>query len=322
MKNKIIVLIAGILAFTTISCSTLKQIGYVPEIKMQSVALKGLDFEGITFSCDYSISNPYPLSFSIDRVAASVICSDVTYVNLSSDKGVNVAARGSKKNTFNFKIPYETILKVAKSSEGKESIPFKIKGAAYLDLSAIPLAEYQTLELPFNVAFDVPVFKPTFSVSNPKLVMPTVAELTNMLKDGGMAVTTAAKVATQILSGKSITEALFEGVDLNFKFTFDLNVANKGSAAWQCSLDNCAIRSSTNDLIDLSLPDKKITADSNTIPVTATLNTLNAGKFIVQLLNKSGKNPVFTVDSKVTFPDLKYAKDIPLTYNTEIPLGK
>lgn len=322
MKNKLLALLAGILVFTTFSCTTLKQLGYTPEIKMQNVALKSLDFEGITFSCDYSISNPYPLAFSIKNVDATVSCSESSYINLSTDKGINVAAMGTRQNAFTFKVPYETILKISKETKGKESLPFEIKGAAYLDLSAIPLAEMSTLSLPFSVAFDVPVFKPNFSVSNPKLVMPTVSELTNTLKNGGMAITKATKLAAQILSGKSVSESIFDGVDLNFKFTFDLNVANEGSSAWQCTLDNCAIKSSTNNLIDLALPENTISASKNTIPVTATLNTINAGKFIVQLMNKKGSNPVFSVDSKVTFSDLKYMKDIPLSYSTEIPLSK
>lgn len=322
MKNKLLVLFAGLLAFTAFSCSTLKELGYTPEIKMQSVALEGLDFEGISFSCDYTISNPYPLSFSIQKVDASVSCSESSYVKLSTDNGINVEGMGKRKNTFTFKVPYETILKIARETSGKTSLPFEIKGAAYLDLSGIPLAGSSSLELPFKVAFDVPIFKPSFAVSNPKLVMPTLSELKDSFVNSGMGLATAATIASQILSGKSLSESIFNNVDLNLKFTFDLNVANEGSSAWQCSLDNCAVRTGSGDLIDLSLPDQKITAKSNTIPVTATLNTLNAGKFIVQLLNKSGSDPVFAVESKLTFPELKYVKDIPLNYSTKIPLSK
>lgn len=322
MKNKIIILLAVLFSFTTFSCSTLKELGYTPEIKMDSVGIKGLDFEGITFTCDYSISNPYPLSFSIQKVDASISCSESSYVELSTDNGIKVEARGNRKNTFTFKIPYETILKIAKETDGKESLPFEVKGAAYLDMSGIPLANMSSLELPFNVAFDVPVFKPHFSVSNARLVMPTVSELTSMLKNSGMAVTKAAKVAAQILAGKSVTEALFDGIDLNFKFVFDLNVKNEGNSSWKCNIQDCAIKSGSNDLIDLALSENELTANSNIVPVTATLNTLKMGKFIVQMINKSGEDPEFSLDSKLTFTELKYISDIPLSYSTKIPLSK
>lgn len=322
MKNRILIVLVAVLALTTFSCSTLKELGYSPEIKMESVAIKGLDFEGITFTCDYSISNPYPLSFSIQKVDASINCSDLTYAELTTDNGIKVEARGNRKNTFTFKIPYETILKIAKETDGKESLPFAVKGAAYLDLSAVPLANLSSLELPFNVDFEVPVFKPHFSVSNARLVMPSVSELTSMLKNSGMAVTKAASVAAQIISGKSVTEALLSGVDLNFKFTFDLNVSNEGNSAWKCNLDNCAIKSGSSDLIDLALSEKELTANSNVVPVTATLNTLKMGKFIVQMINKSGEDPEFSVDSKLSFTELKYINDIPLSYSAKIPLSK
>jgi len=322
MKNKILILLSVILAFTTFSCSTLKELGYTPEIKMESVALKGLDFEGITFSCDYSISNPYPLSFSIQKVDATISCSESSYVELTTDNGIKVAARGSRKNTIDFKIPYETILKIAKETDGKEALPFEVKGAAFLDLSEVPLANLSSMELPFRVAFDVPVFKPGFSVSNPRLVMPTLTELTGMLKNSGMAAKKAATVAAQLLSGKPVSEALLDGVDLNFKFTFDLKVSNEGNSSWKCDLKDCAIKSGTEDLIDLTLPEKTLTAKSNVVPVTATLNTLKAGKFIVQMINKSGEDPVFTVDSALTFPELEYVQNIPLSYSTKLPLSK
>ena len=53
----------------------------------------------------------------------------------------------------------------------------------------------------------------------------------------------------------------------------------------------------------------------------ATLNTIEAGAFIIQLLNKSGENPTFSLSSGLTFPDTSYAKNIPLNYSVEIPLS-
>lgn len=312
----------AVLALTT--CSTMKELGIAsPSINFQNVAIKSLDFEGITFSSNYSISNPYPVAFSIRQVAADVTCNSSKFTSLSADKGVSVAAMGSKSNSFSFKIPYDTILDLAKSASGQKSLPFKIAGNASLDLSKVPLMNGQTLTLPFSKSFSVPVFKPSFSLSNPQIVLPSLNELKNSFTSGGMSVAKAAATAAAIIAGKQVAENVFDGVNLNLKCNFNLNVANSGSAAWKYALKNCSIKSAaSSSLINLAASgSSEITSSSGTIPLTATLNTLNAGKFIAQILNKKGTNPTFSVESALSFPELSYAADLPLNYAKEIPLS-
>ena len=322
--NHLVLFFISLITLTVISCSTLKGIMGEPKIRMSSVSLKEVDFEGITFTCDYTITNPYPVSFKIDKVEADVSCSESSYIKLATDEGIVVAAVDSRKNTFTFKVPYTTILNIAGNiTEDQKSLPFKIAGSAYLDLSRSTGLELNSLRLPFSVAFEVPIFKPSFSVANPKLQLPSLNELKDSLIKNGMPTAKALSIAAQLISGKNITETLLEEIDLNLKFDFDLNVKNEGSSAWQCELNDCSIKTSGNDLIDLSLNGSdRITAASATVPVTATLNTLKSGKFIAQLLNKSGKDPVFSVDSSLSFPKLKYAGNIPLGYSCTIPLSK
>lgn len=318
----------AVLALTT--CSTMKELGIAsPSISFQNVAIKSLDLEGITFSSNYSISNPYPVAFSIKQVAADVTCNSSKFTSLSADKGVSVAALGSKSNSFSFKVPYDTILNLAKSASGQKSLPFKIVGNASLDLSKVPLMNGQTLTLPFSKSFDVPVFKPSLSLSNPQIVLPSLTELKNAFTSGGMSVVKAAATAAAIIAGKQVAENVFDGVNLNLKCNFNLNVANAGSAAWKYALKNCSINTGNtgksvdaNSLINLAASGtNEITSSSGTIPLTATLNTLNAGKFIAQILNKKGTNPTFSVESALSFPELSYAADLPLNYAKEIPLS-
>lgn len=324
MKTKKCIFAVPALIFSVLvlSCSSLKELGYSPEIKTQSVALKGLDFEGIFFECAYSISNPYPVSLSVQGVEAAVSCADAPSIQLSADEGISVPAKESRENTFAFKVPYSTILSLAQELPGRESLPFKIEGTARFDTSAVPFADMKSIEIPFSADFEVPVFKPEFSVSNPRIQLPTLSELKNAFSSSGMAFTKAASVASQLLSGKTLSEAVLDGVDLDFAFLFDLTVSNKGSASWQCILENCTVTSSAQELISLSLGSNgALTSPDSTVPVAARLNSLNAGKYIVQMINQKGTAPVFSVSSKLSFPKLPYAKDIPLSYTCAIPLG-
>lgn len=314
----------GIAVLSLTTCSTMKELGIAtPTLNFQNVAIKSLDLEGITFSSNYSISNPYPVAFSIKQVAADVTYNSSKFTSLSADKGVSVAALGSKSNSFNFKVPYDTILNFAKSASGQKSLPFKIAGNASLDLSKVPLMNGQTLTLPFSKSFSVPVFKPSLSLSNPQIVLPSLSELKNALTSGGMSAAKAAVAAGSILAGKSVAENIFDGVNLNLKCNFNLNVANSGSAAWKYVLKNCSIKSdAASSLINLAASGtNEITSSSGTIPLTATLNTVSAGKFIAQILNKKGSNPTFSVESGLSFPELSYASNLPLNYSKEIPLS-
>lgn len=321
VKIALTTLAAGISLFV-FSCSTMKELGLSPSINFQNVAIKSLDFEGITFSSNYSISNPYPVAFSIKQVAADVLYNDSKFTSLSADDGVSVAALGTKSNSFTFKVPYDTILNFAKSASGQKSLPFKISGNASLDLSKVPLMDGQSMTLPFTKSFDVPVFKPELSLSNPQIVLPSLSELKDSLVSGGMSAIKAAVSAASILAGKQVAENVFDGVNLNLKCNFNLNVANAGSAAWKYILQNCSIKTSDGSLIDLAASGtSEITSSSGTIPLTATLNTLKAGKFVAQILNKKGSNPTFSVDSGLSFPELSYASNLPLNYSKEIPLS-
>jgi hypothetical protein len=40
------------------------------------------------------------------------------------------------------------------------------------------------------------------------------------------------------------------------------------------------------------------------------------------MLNKKGENPSFAVETALSFPNLNYAKEIPLSYECTIPLSK
>lgn len=311
-------------AFGLFSCATLKKLGLAPSVSLEKVSIASLDLEGITFNCNYAVSNPLPVSISIKQVAADVLYSENKLTSLHADEGVKLTASGKKSNKFNFKVPYDTILSFAKgagSSSNGKYLPFKVNGSVSLDLGKSALVQGLASNLPFSASFNVPIFKPSFSVSNPKLQLPSLESLKNSLVSGGMNVVKAAALAGSIVAGKSVAENAFDGVNLDMDVNFDLKVANSGSAAWKYVLNNCSIKTSSGDAVKLTAQNNTISSSSGTIPLTAKLNTLTAGKFIAQILNKKGTNPVFSFDSGLTFPDLSYSPNLPLAYSKEIPIG-
>jgi len=327
MKTKIKILISCLLAavlFT--SClSTVSEIVGKPTVKLDSVSLKSLDMEGFTFKAVYSVSNPYPVSFSVAGLNADVIYNSDSLTSMSASEGITVSGMDTARNTLSFKIPYKTILKLASGSDGKsdEYLPMNVKGSVKLDLSSVPLFEGETLTLPFTKSFNVPVFKPSFSVSAPALQMPTRAELKDALVNGGMSAVKAASLAANIIAGNKLSPDALDGVDLDLKFNFNLNVKNEGSCKWNFLLDNCKITSGDNRIASVSpVSGNVISSQSGTIPVTCKLNTVQSGRYIVQLLNKTAANPVVTIDSVLNFPGVAdFMSNIPLDYSKEISVS-
>ncbi|MBQ9239079.1 MAG: LEA type 2 family protein [Treponema sp.] len=314
-----IILLGALFSF---SCSTLNIVFGEPKISLKSIGIQSLDREGITFYVDYSVSNPYPVGFSVQRVAANITYEQSVFARLTADEGVNVRAGKTSTNTVTFKLPYDMILNLANRTNGKTSLPFTINGTAYLDLGAIPYFEGQSLELPFTKDFDVPIFKPQFSISNVQVQLPAVAEITKAFTNSGMNVARAGRLAAQLISGQGITADIFDGVHLDVGFSFTINVAHTGGAPWRYQLKSCALQTSAGTLVDLTPHSAAAMTTGGGIPINVSLNTLNAAAFIVQLLTKRGTNPVFTFDSELTFTELPYAPRVPLFYSYEIPLSQ
>lgn len=329
IKKSFLLLSVILVTFLFSSClSTISEVVGKPQVKFNSVSLESIDMEGFTFNVGYSVVNPYPVSFSIAGIKADIIndndSSTVTSMNFA--EGISVLGMDTERNNVSFKLPYKTVLNLAakiKENENLEALPLSFKGSASLDLSSVPLLEGQSLEIPFNKSFKVPVFKPSFSVSAPTLQMPTLNELKEALINGGLSAVKAAKLAGNIIAGNKLSSDALDGIDLDMKFKFNLNVKNEGSCSWDYLLDKCSLTSGDNRLAAVSPEDGgKISSKSGTIPVTCTLNTIQSGRYIVELLNKTAKNPVITIDSVLNFPGIpEFLSNIPLDYSKEISVS-
>ncbi len=312
---------AAVLSALFISCQTVKEVVGTPTVSLESVAIKSLDMEGITFGCNYAITNPYPIGISIKEVAADVLCESSTFTKLSTDKGVAIAAKAKKTNTMNFKIPYTTILNFSKNVKGKKALPFSVKGSAALDLSAMTGLDIKDMTIPFTKNFDVPIIKPEFSVSDVQISIPSVTEMQNMFVNSGMSLAKAAALVSAITSGQDIKADAFKDIDMNIDMLLNLNVKNSGSSAWNFIMKNCSLKSAQGTLAALQpAGNSSISGEGGTIPLKATLNTRQAGALIAQIISKKGTNPTFTLASGLSFPNLPYTSDIPLSYSREIPL--
>ena len=328
------VLSLSIVFSSVVSCSVSDIESFISELSKPTLNFKGisidsLDTEGISFKCDYSITNPYSIDVSVAQVSADITCDGNAFTSITANEGVSLAAKSEKENSFDFKVPYDSLIDFAKSyTSGAASLPFNVSGSVGLDLSKVTSLTDKTLSLPFSKSIDAPVIKPTFTLSSPKLVLPTTLELLAAFKNSGMSATTAAKTVANIVAGQSVDSSVFDNVDLNIKLNFDMSVSNSGSSAWSYLVKNCSINTGEegeNALISLDTSDSQaITSSSGTVPLTATLNTLKFGKFIAKIINKSGTNPSFSIESGISFPEIESLGDFefPLSFSKEIPLSE
>ena len=318
-----------------------------PELKTDSVGIKSLDMEKMTFNCDYSISNPYPIAFSVAGIKADVIYNGTDEIKnpprfaVKTADGLTVNANTSSKNEMNFEVPYNTILQlvdIVQSLSGKTSLPFALAGDITLDLSSVnnetlgtvldTLTTDRKLVIPFKKSFDVPVFKPSFTVDTPTIEKPSFESIKNTLIDNNVGLFDAISLATALISGSGFGDtavSTLEKVDLDFGINFNLNVSNEGSAPWKFALTSCGLQNTNGGkLADVTPANETGTIDSASgrIPMKATLNTTKAAATIIKLLSNSAENPSFVLDSGITFTQLEeqYGLNLPLKYSYELPL--
>jgi hypothetical protein len=328
-KSFVLLASAAVFALCTSSCSTVGELLGVggsssvkiakPSFSLGSVAISSLDLEGITFRADYTVKNPYPVSLSVQKISADVMYNSGSFTTLNTVNGLKVRASSSSSNAFTFKVPYNSILTFAKSASGKTALPFQVKGSAVFDLSSIPYMSGQNLSIPFSQNFNVPVFKPELSASNFRLKMPSLSDVTKAFSNSGMNAVQAASAAASMVARRSVDENVLKKINLNLDMTFDMNVANKGSAAWEYGVKNCSVMNGSDTLASVNTADSgKITGKSSVIPMKVTLNTVKAGSFIAQIINRSGSAPVLDLDSALSFPGMSYAPNLPLRFTQQL----
>lgn len=326
MKKSVAVLgLLSALALLATSCSTIEEIIGTggsstakvskPTFSLGAVTINSLDLEGITFNANYTVKNPYPLALSVQKISADILYNASNFTTLNTVNGLKINASSSSSNAFTFKVPYNSIMNLAKNTSGKTALPFLLKGSAAFDLSSIPYMANQSLTIPFSQNFNIPVFKPELSAANFKLKMPSLSDLTKSFSNSGMSISKAATVAAAMISRKSIDADTLKNINLNMDMTFDMNVANKGSAAWEYAVKNCSIMNGTSELATVNTADSsKITGKSAVIPMKVTLNTIKSGSFIAQIINKSASTPTLNLDSSLSFPGMSYAPNLPLKF--------
>lgn len=303
-------------------CSTVSDFLGEPKIEFSDVAIEALDLEGVTFRCDYIVTNPYPVGIKVGRIATDVIYEDAVLFNLESDEGLKLSAGVSNENSVLFKLSYESILELAGSARDKESLPFTLDGEASFDISSIPYLDKKSLTIPFRKNFEVPVFKPEFKITGGRVQLPSVKEVAKALITGGLNILRAGVVAGQIVMGKSISEDVFEGVDLDVSILFDLEVNNRGGASWALDLYECSIDTGVGALMEMKPQNGSgfIDGAGGVIQMEAVVNTLESGAFIVGLAGGSSTGSSINIKSSLSFPNLPYELELPLNIEQELSL--
>lgn len=315
----------GALALLSFSCESLDGIIQTPSAEIKSVSLASLDLEGIKFNCNYEVKNPYGVSLSLKGISVDVECKDSKVTTISTENGLNIGAQKTTSNTMSFNVPYDSIMNLSKAYNSSKTLPFGLDGKITIDTSgvtALQVLGQDSITISLSKDFEVPVFKPNLSVGNFKVKMPTLNDLKDQLVNGGLGVTKALQVANALISGNGLSLSLLDGIDMDIDFTFDLNVANEGGADWLFKIKDCSLITESGKLANVGPSgSNQVSSNNGKVEMKTSLNTIQAGAFIVQLLNKSGKNPTFNLESSLTLPETSFAKDIPLKYSAEIPLN-
>lgn len=316
--------ILGVLIIVEIfaGCASVNNFLGEPDISLSEVVIESLDLEGVTFRCDYIVTNPYPVGIRVSNISTDIIYEEETIIELETDGGLKLGAGASSDNSILFKVPYESIIQLAGDGREQESLPFIVSGEASFDISSIPYIDKSSLTIPFHKEFDVPVFKPELKVSGGRVKLPSAKEIAKALVTGGLNILRAGVVAGQIVLGKSIPDDVFEGIDLDVGILFDLEIDNRGGAQWSLDLHNCSIDTGMGALLEMRPQNDlgRIEASGTIVHMETVVNTLEWGAFIVGLSSGAAAGASLVIESSLSFPEMQYDFELPLNIEQELSL--
>lgn len=319
MKKSVLILI-GLLLIT--GCTTISKFLGEPELKVQEVVIEDIDSEGITFRAGYIVTNPYPVGIAVSTISADAVCRDETVVSLLADEGFVIASSGSSSSSALFKVSYESIIKLAGESSVSGSLPFALDGVAGFDLSSVPYIGNQDLNIPFHFDFDVPVFRPQIRITDGRVVLPAVKDVSKALVAGGFNIIKAGVAAGKLLTGQPVAGDVLEAADLDISILFNIEIDNRNGAAWMLELEKCSIDAGTGSLVEMKQNGASYLAGEEGVALhmSAAINSAGLGQFVSDIVSGNLTDLEFSIDGKVSFPEFDYGVELPFSLHRKVPL--
>lgn len=317
--KKILALIVVVTLF--VSCSTLEDLGMNPDFKIDSIAIESLDLDGMTFRCDYTVTNPYPIGIRLAELDLDIMYNGSLFSTVESQNGLNLSASSRNKNSAVFRLSYDQIINLARGANSSSTLPFTLDVQAGFDISSVPYLSDSVFRVNYSHDFEVPVFKPEITVVKSNLIYPSADEIAQALINSGVNFLQAAVQAGQIASGQSLGESVMSSLDLDFGLAMEIQVNNRGGSQFEFDLNSCSISTGSGSIANLNiLSGNSVRNSGDIVKLEATINPVETGSLLSDLMSGYSSAIILSLDSNIAFPGTIFSNGIPVVFEEEYNL--
>ena len=204
-----------------------------PTANLTRFEVSSISLRDVTFLFELTVKNPYPvpLSFSGMNLAFKVEGSQV--FTAQSQGGFSVPGNGTKSNTFNVTMSYDTIIKLVKDYTSKDVLDTVIDGTLVIPLPRLPGLP-GTYSFSYSLKQKIPAIKPKVSVLDFTVRPPSREQVRDSLVKAGSKVDPGKALGElqNVLQGKKPAAAVIDPADIDVpvSVSFTISLANEAKA--------------------------------------------------------------------------------------------
>lgn len=256
-----------------------------PTAELTRFEIKTISLRDITFLCELSVKNPYPVGLSFSGMTMDFSVEGQKIVSLKSQGGFDVPANKSKTNQFDVKLTYEGIIALVKNYIDKEWLSTSMDGTLTIPLPAIKGLP-KDITFSYRVDQKIPAIKPQVSILEFKVNPPSAKQLEQAL------IKAASKVKPDdalgyfgdLVSGKKPKKQVIDPKDLDVPFTVSYTLAIKNEAKAALGFDKLGFSLDINNQRLVDGESSEVKREGNTTLVTID-NTFSSKQLVAGVLD-------------------------------------
>jgi len=268
------------------------QIKKKPTASIANFDIESISLHDITFVFDIEIGNPYPVGLKLDDIGFTFYIENKQFLKTSTAKGLKIAAMDKKISSFTVNLKYADIIKIVQDFAGKDYLDCVVDTVISIPLPEIPGLE-KNITLTYKLKKQIPAIKPSITIANFHVQMPTEKDIADAIKRSGKNLTNTDTILSMyhdILSGKKPQQVIDPAsLDLKLKVGFDIEMKNETKAKLNFQRLDYNFLVNGSKLVDGSTTDIKNDGNTSILKIISEFSTKTMSKSILKAFqNKNG----------------------------------
>jgi hypothetical protein len=320
MRTYILSIFAAGAAFILCGCAG-TQFAPKPTAEISRFDIDSLSLRDITFVCDVSITNPYPIGLGLESVKMDFFVEGKQAFSTTSSEGLKIPAKDKAASSFLVTLKYADVIGIVSDYAHKDYLSTVVKTEITVPLPEIPGLP-PSLKFSYDLEKKIPAVKPRVSVTGFRVRQPSSTEIAAALKAAGQSAAHSAvsSALNSLLTGKAQTapsSLSLDSLDLPLTVSFDIELANETAARLDFTQLEYEFAVNGSPLVKGLARDITRRDGVSVLSVLSSFSTKNLGSALIGAFQSGRGNFSLTGGTAVQFPEEIRATPVPLRFTEE-----